>query len=101
MSLYDDLIVAAPTVKEHDEAIAQVDVKKLYGATGIRPDPNKVDALQYVTAPKNKDELVSFLCIMQSNANFITNFARKSAPLRPKVVFDSNGQLFTKNALKT
>ena len=35
-----------------------------------------------ITAPTNKDDLVSFLCMMQSNSNFIPNFTEKSAPLR-------------------
>ena len=48
---------------------------------GMKPDPVKIDALKY-TAPTNKDELISFLCIMQSNSDFIENFAQNSGTLR-------------------
>ena len=54
----------------------------IFSADGMRPDPAKVDALDFITAPTNKDGLVSFLCMMQSNSDFIENFAEKSAPLR-------------------
>ena len=49
---------------------------------GVKPDPEKVDALDYLDSPKNKEELLSFLCMMQSNAEFIPSFAQKAAPLR-------------------
>ena len=54
----------------------------IYGADGTRPDPEKVEALHYMTPPTNKEELVSFLCMMQSNSDFLPNFAKTSAPLR-------------------
>ena len=47
----------------------------IYGADGVRPDPAKVEALDHITAPTSKSELISFLCMMQSNATFIANFA--------------------------
>lgn len=104
--IHDDLIVATETNDEHRQAIEEVmeAIKNagltlnpqkchfgrksisfwgmIYEAEGIRPDPAKVEALEYVTSPKNKSELVSFLCMMQSNADFIPNFAQKSAVLR-------------------
>ena len=49
---------------------------------GVRPDPAKVAALDHITLPGNKQELISFLCMMQANSEFIPNFSRKSAPLR-------------------
>ena len=54
----------------------------IFGEFGVRPDPDKVDDLQYITPPTNKAELISFLCMMQSNAEFIPQFAMKSAILR-------------------
>ena len=54
----------------------------IFGADGIKPDPTKVDTLEYITAPTSKEDLISFICMMQSNADFIENFARKIAPLR-------------------
>ena len=47
-----------------------------------RPDPAKVEALDYITRSTNKEDLISFLCMMQSNADFIPNFAKKSALFR-------------------
>ena len=52
------------------------------GSTGVRPDPAKVEALNHITPPKSKEELLSFLCMMQSNADFIPNFSRHAAKLR-------------------
>ena len=49
---------------------------------GTRPDRHKVEALEYITPPTNKEELISFLCMMQSNSDFISNYSKKSAPLR-------------------
>ena len=104
--IHDDIIAATNTVQEHEQAIKQAmealqksgvtlnPPKCLFGQTeisfwgmifcgeGTKPDPEKVEALEYITAPSNKEELISFLCMMQSNADFISNFAQKSAPLR-------------------
>ena len=104
--IHDDLFIATNTDEEHELAILQVmeAVRKsgltlnpakcifwakeigfwgmIYSADGVRPDPMKVEALDYITAPENKEELVSFLCMMQSNSDFIQNFAEKSAVLR-------------------
>lgn len=103
--IHNDLIIAAPNHKLHDEALEQVmdailsshttlnpakclfGAKEIsfwgmiYGENGVKPDPAKVEALDYITAPTTKEELVSFLCMMQSNADFIPNFAKQSAKL--------------------
>ena len=52
------------------------------GSAGVRPDPAKVEALKHITPPRSKEELISFLCMMQSNADFIPNFAQHAAKLR-------------------
>ena len=49
---------------------------------GVKPDPRRIEALDHLEAPINKEELRSFLCMMQSNAEFIPNFAKISANLR-------------------
>ena len=54
----------------------------IFNADGMRPDHDKTDALNFILAPTNKDDLISFLCMMQSNSDFISNFAHKAAPLR-------------------
>ena len=54
----------------------------IVGAEGIQPDPEKVEALSHVSPLRNKEELNSFICMMQSNAEFIPEFAPKVAKLR-------------------
>ena len=104
--IHDNLVVATITDQEHEETIRQCmeAISKaglslnppkcffgkkeisfwgmIFGADGVKPDPAKVEALDYITAPTCKEELISFLCMMQSNADFIPNFSKKSAPLR-------------------
>ena len=48
----------------------------------MRPDPAKVNTLKYISPPSNKDDLMSFLSMMQSNADFIEKFTQKATPLR-------------------
>ncbi|CAB4033920.1 Hypothetical predicted protein [Paramuricea clavata] len=104
--IHDDLIVATETDAEHHSAITAVmqaitnagitlnPSKCTFGATeiefwglrigsaGVRPDPAKVEALKHITPPRSKEQLISFLCMMQSNADFIPNFAQHAAKLR-------------------
>ena len=54
----------------------------LVNAEGVQPDPEKVEALEGLEPPKNKDELLSFLCMMQSVSDFIPAFSQKAATLR-------------------
>ena len=54
----------------------------IVSASGILPDPEKVEALNYLTTPQNKEELISFICMMQSNADFIEGFSQKASTLR-------------------
>ena len=104
--IHDDLVIATETEKQHEntlhlvmQAISDAGVTSnpskcvigakeiefwgmLISANGIRPNPAKVEALNHITLPNNKEELISFLCMMQANAEFIPNFAQKSAALR-------------------
>lgn len=45
-------------------------------------DPAKVIVQKDIEKPKNKDELLSFICMMQSNAEFIPSFAKEVSFLR-------------------
>ena len=54
----------------------------IYSAAGVHPDPEKIEALDNIPRPTNKKDLRSFVCMMQSNSEFIPNFAKKIAPLR-------------------
>jgi hypothetical protein len=104
--IHDDLIIGTNTMKEHISVVKQVlDIISKRNLTlnpskclfaqkeigfwgmiisdeGVRPDPEKVEALDHITRPANKDELTSFLCMMQANADFIPGFAKKAAKLR-------------------
>ena len=104
--IHDDLVVATATKEQHEHVIEQVlaaietsgltlNLKKcvfgaseirfwgmIVGADGIRPDPTKVEALEHISPPRNKEELNSFICMMQSNSDFIAEFAKKAAKLR-------------------
>ena len=104
--IHDDLVLATNTYEEHIELINEVmkavsrsgltlnpdkcffglsEIKfwgMVFGKDGVKPDPEKVETLKHITRPESKEELVSFLCMMQANAEFIENFAQKSACLR-------------------
>ena len=43
----------------------------------VKPDPEKVKTLEQISLPKDKDGLKSFICMIQSNSDFIPNFAKK------------------------
>ena len=78
-----------PDVKFHGET----DIEfwgLLIGAEGVRPDPAKVEALQHITPPTSREELVSFLCMMQSNSDFVPNFSQMSSKLREMTKSNAN-----------
>lgn len=104
--IHDDLVVASSNITEHikalDDCFAAIQKEGLtlneekchfcmneitfwgmiLSAEGVRPDPEKVKALDGLERPRNKDELHSFICMMQSVSEFIQSFSRKAAPLR-------------------
>lgn len=54
----------------------------IYGEEGVYPNSAKVQALDYITPPETKEELLRFLRMMNSNSDFIPNFAKESGTLR-------------------
>ena len=54
----------------------------IFSKDGVKPDPSKVEALDHLAPPTNKEELISFLCMMQSNSDFIPEFSKKASKLR-------------------
>ena len=104
--IHDDIVIATADEKSHVEVVKRVlDIVLEAGLTlnekkchfgskeinfwgliisseGVKPDPLKIEALNYLTAPKSKEELISFLCMMQSNSDFIPGFSRKASILR-------------------
>ncbi|CAB4041353.1 Hypothetical predicted protein, partial [Paramuricea clavata] len=100
--IHDDLIVAAKNDVKHNKAIEEV-MKAIFSAgitlnpnkctfgaseiefwglrivsSGVRSSSVKVDALNYISPPRSKEDLVSFLYMMQLNAEFIPNFAKQA-----------------------
>lgn len=104
--IHDDGIIAGRTEEEHDRALhAFLERTKQLGLTlnpkkcifkqteipfwgflisdkGIRPNPEKVKALQHITRPQSKEGVVSFLAMLRSNADFIPMLATKTKNLR-------------------
>ena len=54
----------------------------LYTADGIKPDPAKVQDIRNMPTPRNKEELESFLGMMNYLSQFIPHFALKTETLR-------------------
>ena len=48
----------------------------IFPSSSVRPDLEKIKALKNLTPPKNRSELKSFICMMQSNNDFIPNFSK-------------------------
>ena len=103
--IHDDLIIATKTDKHKEVLIKVLQRIKDHNMTlnlekchfmkekipfwgmiitkdGIMPDPEKVKALQRASRPRTKEELMSFLCMVQSNHDFIEGIAQKSEHLR-------------------
>jgi hypothetical protein len=54
----------------------------VFSDQGISPDPEKVEALQHLSATSNQAELRSFLGMAKYSSQFIHNYATIAAPLR-------------------
>ena len=104
--IHDDITIAARSQAEHDRALNRVleilqeqgltlnadkcrfDVKeiKFWGIRiteeGFKPDPEKVQAFRTAERPQSKEELVSFVCMVQSHSEFIPDLARHTSKLR-------------------
>ena len=48
----------------------------IFSSSGIKPDPKEEKALEDLSPPKNGSELKFFICMMQSNSDFIPNFSK-------------------------
>ena len=106
INIHNDIIIYGVDQEDHKRALKEVFQKlyelevtlnwkkcmfnqssiKFYGLIfskeGISPDPEKVEALKHVTAPRNKKELRSFLGMTNYSAQFIPNYATLVDPLR-------------------
>ena len=52
----------------------------LFTSEGLKPETEKVRDLENIISPKDKDELGSFICMIQSNGDFIPSFAKVVVP---------------------
>ena len=104
--IHDDIIVASKSKEEHLKVLEMVmkvikesglslnaekcifaqDSVPFWGMIiskdGVHPDPAKVESLKLAGRPKSKEEVMSFLCLIQSNAEFIPNLAQSTVNLR-------------------
>ena len=106
VSVMDDILVAAPTMEEHDAILRRVVEKAtsynlklnfskchirqsavsyvghLITAHGLKPDPAKVEAIRCMTPPTDKDGVRRFLGFVTYLSKFIPNLSEEDAPLR-------------------
>ena len=105
-AIVDDLLIWGKDDDEHDARLKQVlnrarevnikfnakkcrirqeevpSVGHVLSKEGLRPDPEKIRAVQEMQPPQNTKELKSFLGFIQYLAKFMPNMASESAPLR-------------------
>ena len=116
VSIADDITVFGCTEQEHDNNlhtlmerarqsnlvfnptkchIKQTEIPFLgnvYTATGIKPDPKKVQAISDLKEPNNATELQSFLGFITYLAPYIPNLSAHTSPLRTLLQKDSDCQ---------
>ena len=102
----DDLLIWGETEEEHDSRLekvlqrakqrnlklnkdkSQIKCKEIsyvghvIGKDGLKPDPQKVEAIVSMDAPRDKEELQRFLGMTTYLAKFIPNYSQVAAPLR-------------------
>ena len=104
--IHDDVTVSTETLGHHQEIIPRI-LKRteetgltlneekcifakqeipfwvlLMSKDGVKPDPTKVEALKHVGPPENKEDVMSFSCMIQSLSDFISNLSQKTFNLR-------------------
>lgn len=111
---FDDIMIFGNIKKEHDEVLTnvfqrareknvrfnenkiQIASKKvkylghIYSHNEIKPDPDRLTAIEQMTRPKNKKDLQTFLGVVNYLRSFIPNLSELTAPLP---------ELFKKNAI--
>lgn len=121
----DDIIVFSPTLKSHihhlekvfqklENANLKVQLDKsefLHGELsflghviskeGIKPNQNKIEAIQRMTIPKTTKQIKAFLGLVGYYRKFIKNFAEKTKPLTKRlkkdVKINSNDEDYVKS----
>jgi hypothetical protein len=114
VSIIDDIFIWGKDMKEHDERLKRVldrvrennlklspnkyrfrrnqvsYVGHVLTSEGVKPDPEKVRAVEAMSPPENKSELLTFLGFINYLTKFIPHMSEVSAPLK---------QLLEKNTL--
>ena len=109
-NIADDIIIWGSTQQEHDNRLQQLmqrledkqltvnQDKCLFNQThlwfygfyfsdkGLKPDPEKVEAIKFAKPPESVKELRSFLGLANYCARFLPNFSTIAAPLRALTV---------------
>lgn len=102
----DDILIATSTEEEHELVLRKImeranklnikfnkdkiqykvnEVKffgHIFSSKGVKPDPDRVSALQAIQDPKNKKELQRIMGLFNYLRSFIPNMAELTAPLR-------------------
>ena len=103
---YDDIIIYGRNQEEHNEALFRVlqrfadcgltlkrekcefnkaEIKffgYIFNRNGMKPDPEKVEALRSAAMPSSLEEMRSFLGMCNFSSHFIPNYSVMTAPLR-------------------
>jgi len=106
----DDLLIWGESDEEHDSRLIQVlerarhrnlrlnkskcQLKKdaityvghVLSKDGLKPDPNKTEAIANMPCPKNKEELQRFLGMLTYLGKFIPNLSHVASPLRALII---------------
>ncbi len=112
-AIVDDILVYGKTREEHDENLKRVlqrtrekgvklNPEKLevgmsevrysdhiLSADGLKPDPNKVTAIQNMEAPHDKSELQTVLGMINYLARFAPNLSSLTSPMRQLLARDT------------
>ena len=105
-AVIDDILVAGRDMKEHDKILKQVlkraseynlklnldklEVRQssvkycghIISAQGLKPDPEKIEAVMEMPRPENKESLRRFLGFVNYLGKFIPNLSKVDEPLR-------------------
>ena len=107
--IQDDLVIAGESKEQHDQAMDKacqviresgmtlnpskclIAKEKIpwWGMTisekGLSPDPQKIEGIKQMTPPTSKEEVTSFMCMIQSEGygrDFIPHLAEKTRNIR-------------------
>ena len=113
IGIYDDIMIFGTSNEDHDANLINLmnvcqkeglvlNSKKLelwrecvtffgaeYSATGMHPDPKKIQGIVEMTAPQDKQQLQSFLGMVNYMGTFIPNLSHHTEPLRSMLKQDA------------